>query len=183
MTIYPVVTITEEMIDSAQKLVDAVRVNRTIASRIDTLTGILGEFVFAQYFYSDWRKNRVGLNKGDVNFTDIEIKTSAFPFSQRLNLLVREDYARKRKAPFYVQIIISVKDKKASSIEPGTLAYVCGYATAKEVDNAPLKDMGSKFGGYGGYKCHHIKIPDLFPMDGFHEAYKNYQRKKNGGHR
>ena len=181
MSNYPVVTISDEMIDAAQKLVDAVRVNRTVASSIDTLTGILGEFVFAQYFYSDWRKNRVGSNKGDVNFTDIEIKTSAFPFSPRLNLLVREDYAKKRKAPFYVQIIISVQDRKASSINPGTLAYVCGYATAEEVDNAPLKDMGSKFGGYGGYKCHHIEIPDLSQMDGFHEAYKSYQRRKNGG--
>ncbi len=182
MADYPVVKITKEMIDAAQKLVDAVRVNRTVASHIDTLTGILGEFVFAQYFYSDWRKNRVGSNKGDVNFTDIEIKTSAFPFSQRLNLLVREDYARKRKAPFYVQIIISVQDKKASSIDPGTIAYVCGFATATEVDNAPLRDMGSKFGGYGGYKCHHIEITDLTPMNAFQEAYKSYQRRKNGGH-
>jgi len=182
MANYPMVTITEEMIDAAQKLVDAVKVNRTVASRIDTLTGILGEFVFAQYFYSDWRKNRVGSNKGDVNFTDIEIKTSAFPFSQRLNLLVREDYAKKRKAPFYIQIIINVHDRKASSIEPGISAYVCGYATAEEVDSAPLRDMGSKFGGYGGYQCHHIEIPDLTPMSEFLRAYESYQRRKNGGH-
>ena len=107
MAAYPTIRITEEMIDAAKNLEASVKVNRTVASEIDTLTGILGEFVFAQYFYSDWRKNRVGSNKGDVNFTDIEIKTSAFPFSERLNLLVREDYAQIRKPPFYVQIIIS----------------------------------------------------------------------------
>lgn len=118
MANYPVVTISDEMIDAAQKLVDAVRVNRTVASSIDTLTGILGEFVFAQYFYSDWRKNRVGSNKGDVNFTDIEIKTSAFPFSPRLNLLVREDYAKKGKRHFTCRLLsVSRIEKPHQSIQ------------------------------------------------------------------
>lgn len=178
MAAYPTIRITEEMIDAAKNLEASVKVNRTVASEIDTLTGILGEFVFAQYFYSDWRKNRVGSNKGDVNFTDIEIKTSAFPFSERLNLLVREDYAQIRKPPFYVQIIISVDDPKASSINPGTTAYVCGYASAIDVDAAPLRDFGSKFGNDGGYKCHHIKITNLKPMSTFRQAYNDHHEGK-----
>ena len=50
----------------------------------------------------------MGENKGEINFGNIEIKTSSFPFNPKLNLLVREDYARKRKAPYYIQIIIDV---------------------------------------------------------------------------
>lgn len=167
------IIINKEMIDEAKKLVEQVRVNRTIASNIDTLTGILGEFVFAEYIFNDWRKNRVGMNKGDVNFVDIEIKTSAFPFNENLNLLVREDYAAKRKPRFYVQIIIDVESPTAADIKENTRAYIVGWATCDEVDNAPQKDFGSKFGGYGGYKCHYIPIRKLHPMNTF---YKNYKK-------
>ncbi len=172
MSIYPKITITKEMIYSAKKQIDTVKVNRTIASSIDTLTGILGEYIFAEYFYKDWTKNRVGENKGDVNFQDIEIKTSAFPFNENLNLLVREDYAKKRKPRFYVQIIISIDSPKAEDIPPGTEAYLCGYAYSEEVGSAPKKDFGSKFGGKGGYYCHYIKIKKLHSMSEFESAYR-----------
>ena len=175
---YPTIIITDEMIDEAKKLVDKVRVNRTVASKIDTLTGILGEFAFAEYMYGDWRKNRVGENKGDVNFIDIEIKTSAFPFRDTLNLLVREDYAKKRKPPYYIQIIIDVKDKKADKILPGTKAYIPGWATAQEVDSSPKRDFGSKLSYRGGYKCHYIQIRNLHPMDTFQKKYyKNHKKE------
>jgi hypothetical protein len=163
------------MILTAKKLVAGVKVNRTVASEIDTVTGILGEFAFAQYFLGDWKKHRVGSNKGEVDFTDVEIKTSAFPFSEKLNLLVREDYAKKRKPAFYVQIIIDVKSPTADEIQQGTLAYVCGFANAAEVDRAPKKDFGSKFGTAGGYKCHHINISALHSMDGFQKAYESQE--------
>jgi hypothetical protein len=88
---YDYIIITKEMIEKAKRLEQDVKVNRTIASKIDALTGILGEFAFAKYMFNDWTKNRVGENKGDVDFIDIEIKTSAFPFRDSLNLLVRED--------------------------------------------------------------------------------------------
>ena len=168
----PKIIITQEMIDAAKELINKVKVNRTQASGIDTLTGVLGEFVFAQYFYGDWKKNRVGKNKGDVNFKDVEIKTSAFPFRDDLNLLVREDYAQKRKPPFYIQIIISVKDTKADEIRVGTEAFICGFATAREVDSAMLKDFGSKHGGKGGYRCHYIPIHSLHNMKKFESDYK-----------
>ncbi len=168
---YPIVIITQEMIDEARKLIDKVKVNRTIASKIDTLTGIIGEFVFAQYMYGNWRKNRVGENKGDVDFIDIEIKTSAYPFRDTLNLLVREDYALKRKPPYYIQIIIDVKDKKADNIIAGTKAFIAGWATNQEVDNAPKRDFGSKLSKYGGYKCFYIQIKNLHSMNRFKEEY------------
>ena len=65
---YPSISITAEMLTEANAIIKLVRVNRTIASRIDTLTGVLGEFLFAEYFYGNWKKNRVGSNKGDVDF-------------------------------------------------------------------------------------------------------------------
>jgi hypothetical protein len=169
----PQVTITKEMLDAGINLIDKVKVNRTQASEIDTLTGILGEFAFAQYYYGDWKKNRVTKNKGEVDYGDIEIKASAFPFNNHLNLLVREDYAKRRKPPFYIQIIISVEDPQANNIKPGTKAFICGFATSDEVDAAPKRDVGSKFGGSGGYKCHYIPIGALHPMDTFREEHQN----------
>ena len=56
MRVYDYIIISNEMIFEAKKLINEVKVNRTIASKIDTLTGILGEFAFAQYMYGDWKK-------------------------------------------------------------------------------------------------------------------------------
>ncbi|MFZ0391681.1 MAG: hypothetical protein WAN36_14570 [Calditrichia bacterium] len=172
---YPTVKITQEMLDEADRLIPATRVFRTIASKIDTLTGHLGEFVFADYFYGNWHKHRVGKNRGEADFGDIEIKASSFPFSEKLNLLVREDYARKRKPRFYIQIIIDVNSGSASEINAGTTAYLCGFATAGEVDAAPKRDFGSKIARKGGYLCHYINIKNLHPMADLKKAYSHHQ--------
>ena len=177
----PIVVLTDEMIADAKCLVPSAQVHRTVASKIDTLTGHLGEFAFAQYFWGDWRRHLVGQNKGDVDFPAVEVKTSAFPFRETLNLLVREDYAEKRKPPFYVQVIVDVDSPKADCIKPGTRAYICGYASAEEVDGSPLRDFGSKFGGRGGYRCHHIMIRDLHPIEGFADAYRRYRESHPAG--
>ena len=177
-TNYPIVTITAEMLALAKELVPGNEVNRTKASEIDTLTGHLGELAFAQYFYGDFKKNNVGLNKGDMDFPDIEIKASAFPFSNKLNLLVREDYASKRKPPFYIQVIIDVTSTKAKEILPGTKAYITGYATAAEVKKAPAKDFGSKLAEAGGYKSRYIGIKNLYEMNDFGKAFEKYEKEK-----
>lgn len=161
----PYILITQEMIDEAKRLIPQTKVERTVASKIDTLTGHLGEFAFAQFMFGDWKKNFVGKNKGENDFGIFEIKTSAFPFNSKLNLLVREEYARKRKPQFYVQIIIDVASHLADSIPTDTLAYLCGYASAEEVDKAPLKDFGSKLADKGGYRCHYISIGKLKPIE------------------
>lgn len=162
---YPTIAITADMLTEAERLIPFTQVNRTKASLIDTLTGHIGEMIFAQLSFGDWRKHRVGKNKGDVDFPNIEIKTSAFPFSTKLHLLVREDYAKKRKPAFYVQIILDVKTGHSESIPTGTNAIVCGYATSDEIDRAPLKDFGSKIGKEGGYRCRYIPIESLHPLD------------------
>ena len=164
---YPYVIITSDMIVAAKNLIKDVKVNRTIASKIDTLTGVLGEFAFAEYMYGDWKKNNVGKNKGEIDFEDIEVKTSAFPFRDTLNLLVREDYAKKRKPPFYIQIIIDVHSRRADSISSGTKAYISGWATHQDIENAPKRDFGSKLSRFGGYKCYYIMIKNLNKMSAF----------------
>ena len=168
---YPIINITQEMIDEAKTLVKDVTVHRTVASKIDTLTGIIGEFVFAQFMFGSWKSNNVGNNKGNVDFNNIEVKASAFPFRDSLNLLVREDYAEKRKPKFYVQIIIDVQSSKADYIEANTKAYIAGWATSKEVDSAPKRDFGSKLSSQGGYKCFFISIKNLHSMEKFKETY------------
>ena len=167
MNTHTIVVITEDMLLDAHKIINDVRVNRTVASKIDTLTGIIGEYVFAQFFYGDWKINNVGKNKGKVDFENIE----------NLNLLVREDYALKRKAPFYIQIILDVESSKAEQIKPNTKSYICGWATAEEVDTAILKDMGSKLSTTGGYKCRCIPIKKLHSMDDFKNNLQSLKSK------
>jgi len=170
------VEISEAMLSEAIALAELTRVYRTKASPFDTVSGILGEFVFAQWFYGSWQSNRVGQNKGEFDFPGIEIKTSAFPFNTKLNLLVRQDYAQKRKPDFYVQIIIDIESPKEQKIKVGTKVYLCGFAHGVEVEQAPLRDFGSKFGGEGGYKCHFIPIVKLNSMSSFREEYQLKRR-------
>lgn len=159
----PRIKITEDMLQAAQALVEETRVHRTISSPFDTLAGHLGEFVVAQYLYGDWHQHQVGKNKGKVDFVeeDIEVKTSAFPFRENLNLLVREDYASKRSPSYYIQVIIDIESRDQKRINPGRDAVICGWADSPQVHSAPLRDMGSKFGGRGGYRCHAIPIRKL----------------------
>lgn len=164
---FPCVEISSEMLEEAERIQHIVKVSRTQASCIDTLTGVLGEFVFAEWLYGDWRRHRVTENKGRIDYDDVgvEVKTSAFPLSKRLHLLVREDYAEKRKPSFYVQVIIDVEDPKAGEIKPGTRAYLVGWATSQEVGKARKRDMGTKLGkSAAGYKCYIVPIAELRSM-------------------
>lgn len=160
---YPRIFITDEMLGDADAWARRVAMRRTRTSSLDALAGVLGEMAFAQYLFGDWRKHQLGTNKGKADFDTIEVKTSAFPFSSRLHLLVREDYARNRKPLCYVQIVIDLPTI-STSVPANTPAILCGYATADEVDVAPLKDFGSKFGGVGGYRCRYIPLRQLHPV-------------------
>lgn len=165
VTEYVDVRIDEAMLSSAQSTVATVRVHRTQASPYDTLVGILGEFAFAQWWRGSWEMHEVGDNRGDIDFSDgVEVKTSAFPFSDRLNLLVRSDYAKARAPDAYVQVILCIPRRDSRSIAPGTIARLSGWASHRELVDAPQRDFGSKFGGRGGYMCHFIPIHSLHPM-------------------
>lgn len=154
------------MLRNARTRIPDLSIVRTKTSQFDTLYGILGEYCFAQWFLGEWESHSKKDTKGNIDFFNkVEIKTSAFPFSENLNLLVREDYALKRKPEFYVQTIIDLPKNGYSGPSAQLKCILAGYATSEEVDLAPSKDFGSKFGGKGGYKCKYISIKNLKPMD------------------
>lgn len=162
------IAITEGMLDHARQILPRVKVHRTVASPVDGLAGLVGEFVFGEWFLGDWRRHHALDTRGRPDFLDrIEVKTSAFPFSPRLNLLVREDYAARRHPDCYVQIIIDTPSAGVRGIEPGWMGRICGWATAEQVDRAPTRDFGAKGGGPGGYRCHYLPISSLNPMASF----------------
>lgn len=167
----PRILVTDEMLGAALSQLREATVHRTKASRIDTLTGILGEFAIAEFVFGDWKRNFVGQNKGASDFPDLEVKTSAFPFRENLHLLVREDYAQRRAPRFYAQVVLDVAKPNASFVPANTFAILCGWAYHAEVIEAPLKDMGSKLGTAGGYRCHYIPLAKLHPMQNFSEVY------------
>jgi hypothetical protein len=167
------ISITAEMIHAAELAKSLVQVNRTIASPVDTLTGILGEMVWAQYYFGDWHKHNLITNKGRSDFPSIEIKTSAFRYNPKLNLLVREDYHARRKPKFYVQIVIDL-DPKQPKIMPESKAFICGFATAAEVEAAPLRDEAKKGGGKAGYRTKFIPILKLHPIQDLPKDLKQF---------
>jgi hypothetical protein len=167
------VVITAEMLHAAELATGLVHVNRTIASPLDTLTGILGEMVWAQYYFGDWNKHNLIRNKGQADFNSIEIKTSAFRFNPKLNLLVREDYSKNRKPNYYVQIIIDVQ-ARLPKILPNTNAFICGFATTDEVEQAPLRQETKKGGGSAGYRTKFIPILKLHPIQELPKDLKQF---------
>lgn len=168
------IPVTDDMLKYAEEASKVTAVNRTIASPYDTISGLVGELVFAQLIYGDFRKHNLYDTKGRPDFFDeIEIKTSAFPFSEKLNLLVRQDYAVKRKPKFYVQVILDIENRNIRSLPSGIDGIICGYANHIDVDAAPLRDFGSKFGGKGGYRCHFIQVNKLRPIQDVIDYIKN----------
>lgn len=151
------------MLHAAELAKNLVQVNRTIASPVDTLTGILGEMVWAEYYFGDWRRHNLISNRGKSDFVQVEIKTSAFRFNPRLNLLVREDYQARRRPRYYVQIILDV-DPARPQLVPGVQAFLCGFATEDEVAAAPLREERKKGGGSAGFRTHYIPILQLHPI-------------------
>jgi hypothetical protein len=175
-TLHPRILITAEMLSEGKRLEQTIHIARTIASEVADLVGVLGEFAFAQWFFGDWRQNNVGRNRGECDFDGIEVKCSATRFNVNRNLLVREDYAMKRKCPFYVQVILDTQSQ--GDIHEYTEAVICGWATYDEVDRAPKGDMGSvKLGQkMSGYKSHKIPVHQLHPMGVFTPIYAEWKR-------
>lgn len=167
------VVIIAEMLRAAELVASLAHINRTIASPVDTLTGVLGEMVWAQYYFGSWQKHNLINNIGKNDFNQVEIKASAFRFNPHLNLLVREDYHAKRKPKYYVQVIIDV-DPKNPRIVPDTNAFICGFATGDEIDRAPLRQEKSKRGGAAGFRTRYIPILNLHPIREFPKGLEQF---------
>ena len=164
----PRVAITQEMIDAAEKLRKQVTVHRTKTSPVDTDAGIHGEFAFAQWFYGDWQHNEVGETKGKVDFDGrIEVKTSVFPLNPKLNLPVREDYARRRTPEFYVWCCLDVPSARDKRIIPGREIAIVGWVNGVMAHSNTPQTMG----WMSSYKCHLTPVWMMHPMGSFRTAY------------
>lgn len=130
------ITITQEMINEALKHSQKGRLTHDRASKLDALIGNLGEIVFAEHYLGDWQKHNLGKNHGKTDFNGIEVKCSAYPYHQNLNLLVKKCYTKKRKPNAYVSVIIDVEEKKPSCINAGDIAIISGYATSEQVEQS-----------------------------------------------
>tara|TARA_R110000782_G_scaffold37229_1_gene88187 strand:+ start:151 stop:666 length:516 start_codon:yes stop_codon:yes gene_type:complete len=165
------------MLAEAERLSPEVRVARTRMSPVDTLGGILGEFVLAQWLTGDWQNHEVGKNKGRADlFGLIEVKTSIFPFRENLNLVVREDYGDKFKE-VYVQNIIDVESRDNKTIKPGTRAVICGFATHDQATSKPPREMNMGWRSTP-YKAFQTPISELQPMAGFQEFLRKVAAEK-----
>lgn len=162
------IPITAAMLAEADAKRLALRIARTRTSEIDTLTGAVGELAFAQWFLGDWQAFRLARSAGREDFGNrIEVKASTFPFSPRLNLLVREDYAEARRPQAYVQVIIDAPTREARAILPGWKARIAGWASAEDLDKALLRNMGAKAGRSSDYRCRALPLAQLRPMASF----------------
>lgn len=167
------IKITEEILNAAKQAEQGISINRTVASPYDILAGAIGEYCFAQYYYGDHTKAKVFETKGQTDFENgIEVKASAYPYRDGLNLLVRQDYAEKRKPTAYVQTIIDLP-KRGAPIEVGMDCIIAGWATAEMIDNAPHRDFGDKDGQPAGYDCHYIELFMLNPIETLYTHLEN----------
>jgi len=154
--------ISEGMLEYAKSLEEKMQMNRTKESEVDTLTGLLGELVFADWWYNgDWKRgnsyeNLVN-NFGKPDFEGrFEVKSSTHKFSWNLNLLIREDY-NKRIPPFYVQVLFDTDKKELTTMTP---CSIIGYADGNNAHNGELKEMA----GITSYKCYHTPFTKLNPI-------------------
>lgn len=173
LDIVPRIKITKAMLGFARKMEKDVKVLRTKTSPVDSLAGVIGELAFAQWFYGTWKKNEVGINKGNADFEGlVEVKTSVFPLSNDLNLPIREDYAKSRCPPLYVWCCIDVPSRHDKQIRPGLEVAIVGWTTGKKAHSAPLRNMG----WVSSYKCHLTPVPELEVMKGFANAFEHARR-------
>ena len=89
---YPSVLVTKEMIEDSMERAPSVTVHRTKASNLDTVYGIIGEYCFAVWLYGEWKSHSKLDTKGKLEImADIEVKTSAYRFSDNLTLFDLQD--------------------------------------------------------------------------------------------
>lgn len=169
------IKITDEIMTLAEKWIPQTKVLRNQASDYDTLIGNIGEIIFAEYFYNDYRKHNLGRNKGETDFPFIEVKTSAHPFNAQLNLMVRREYTI-RNPPFYVQLIINVNQKHAKPQIQNSV-YIFGWATHDElISKGKIRVQYSKDGSYETYTLGYPLLHEMFSFrDQYNAVLQNYK--------
>ena len=143
--------------------VPARQMRRTRASPADAYLGILGELAWAVWRYGDAAQFDTLGTKGQVDdaLSGVEIKTSKTRVDVRSHLMVREDYAQKRRAAFYVLALVPFAQADGAETD----VFLCGWATHDElVARPPVERVSRHTGKPQGYKCYEILCADLHGM-------------------
>jgi len=83
------IILTREIYEATLKKIEEkpnIDIDRDKASPVDTISGAAGEFLWAEYYYGDYRKNTVGSNKGKNDFIDTEVKCSCLHIGSDLEI-------------------------------------------------------------------------------------------------
>ena len=161
------IDITSDMIQYVNRIKTKLGIERTKESEIDTEVGLMGELVFAKWWYGDYMKGNtlqdLKNNFGHADFDGkFEIKASCHRWSEKLHLPVREDYANKRTPQYYVQVLFDT-DKAAITTE--TRALIIGWIHGEQAKNGELRAMGK----ITSFKCYLTPFTELSPMSDLRE--------------
>ncbi len=162
------IEITPEMLAAADEFVLNVMKARATVTTRSPQTFLIAEFAFAQWFLGDWRRHNFRETNCETNFMDsTEIRSSARPFRNTLNLLAKQPYVDRRNADYYVCVIIDAPVIHPTEIQAGWICKICGWETNAKVKRALKRDVGKGNDRYAGYKSYAILISDLQPMSTF----------------
>tara|TARA_Y100001949_G_scaffold160648_1_gene152402 strand:- start:658 stop:1185 length:528 start_codon:yes stop_codon:yes gene_type:complete len=157
------VEITPDMMRYANSLHSKLKMDRTVESEIDSLIGLMGELVFASWFYGDYMKGNtlaeIKENYGQPDFDrKYEIKASCHKYSENLNLPVREDYAKKRTPQYYIQVLF---DTEKPAIDTHTRALLIGWIDGYQATEGKEPQT---MGRVTSFKCYLTPFKQLHPM-------------------
>ena len=143
-------------------------IERDSGSPTDHLVGMLGEMMFVQWLWGDWRYQDPARNHGKVDIDGrIEVKSSAVQIDVARFMLAREDYVRARQAEIYVQCIFGTAFRGDHAIVAGMTCRIAGWASHAELAAAPLKTFTDKHGDLQNYANHALPLWKTRSMAGF----------------
>ena len=145
------------------------QMRRTRASPWDAYIGTLGELVWAKLRHGHIDQFDTLNTRGQVDDVaagahaswQIEVKTSKTRISPYSHLMVREDYAQRRRPDVYVLVLLP----QSQPIFAERDAFVCGWATHPEVlAHLPRERHSHHTGSAQGFRCHEIAVHELHPL-------------------
>lgn len=171
----------EPFLKSARKRAGEQRpITRTPGSNIGHLVGLIGEMVFVDWLWGDWRLHDPASTHGKADVAGcIEVKCSAYPVAEACRMLCRDDYMEKRQPEFYVQVIIDTRSKTDEEIPPGILARIAGWTDHATFSAAPKERLEGKDGRPLDYLTYVLPKVQWRPMSAFPRSSFPVPRKRN----
>ena len=160
----PTITITKDMIDEYHRLAQSLKeqnragiLDHTHQRPTAPMIGHLGEMIFAQWKFGDFRKHNINKNWGDEDYPGYEIKASGTPMSGRVSLMCKEWLMENKEYAKYVQVIIDIA--RGATPKPGDTAYIIGWATHDELKDGIIRSWPG-----ATHKAYSLDISKLHPM-------------------